>query len=195
MRKIYLIAASFLGFVLMSCNNTPATTAAPIASTQSSASTLYSGIVYMNSDTLISGYKMFQDLRAAFTIKSEKVEKELQGRASKFETAYRALESDMQKGLITRTEAQTKGEELQKEQQVILKYRDEKLAELQEEEMVMMNKISVAIQTYIERYNEAKKYQMIINTSNATNVVITGDKGLDITKELLEGLNAEYKPQ
>lgn len=195
MKKIYLIAASFLGLVMMSCDNAPATTPSTISTTQQVGATSYSGIVYMNSDSLISGYKMYKDLSTDFRIKSEKIEKELQGRASKFETSYRTLESDMQKGLITRTEAQAKGEELKKEQQVILQYRDQKLAELQEEEMVMMNKISVAIQSYVEKYNEAKKYQMIINTSSSTNVVITGDKNLDVTKELLDGLNSEYIPE
>lgn len=195
MKKIYLIAASFLGLVMISCDNAPATTPSTISTTQQVGATSYSGIVYMNSDSLISGYKMYKDLSTDFRIKSEKIEKELQGRASKFETSYRTLESDMQKGLITRTEAQAKGEELKKEQQVILQYRDQKLAELQEEEMVMMNKISVAIQSYVEKYNEAKKYQMIINTSSSTNVVITGDKNLDVTKELLDGLNSEYIPE
>ena len=57
--------------------------------------------------------------------------------------------------------------------------------------MVMMNQISDAIKTYIDAYNAEKQYAMIL-CNQAGVPVLTGDLSLDITQEVLDGLNAEY---
>ena len=57
--------------------------------------------------------------------------------------------------------------------------------------MVMMNQIGDAIKTYIEKYNAEKKYAMIL-TSQGGSPVITADPSLNITEEVIAGLNAEY---
>lgn len=196
MKKIYLLAASLLTIAAVSCNQAPkGTTDTTVASTSKADAGDYAGIVYMNSDSLISGYQMYKDLSGEFQIKAEKVQKELNMKGSIFETSYRSFQNKVEKGLITRAEAQKQGADLEQEQQTILRYRDEKMKELQEEEMVMTNKISESVRVYILKYNEDKKYKLIINTSTATNVIVAGDESLDITSDILKGLNAEYKPE
>ena len=49
-----------------------------------------------------------------------------------------------------------------------------------------------AVKTFLEAYNEVHQYAAILTTSEATNVVIVGNPGLDITAEVVDGLNAEY---
>ena len=192
MRKIYLFAASLVAIVAVSCTQT--TTSNPIPSSAKVDNGNYAGIVYINTDSLIFGYTMYKDMSAEFQIKAEKVQKELNMKGSIFETQYKSFQNKIEKGLITRAEAQKLEQELQKEQQTLVGYRDGKMKELQEQEAVITNNISENIRIYIEKFNAAKKYKMIISTSRATNVVIAGDPNLDITTEVLNGLNAEYKP-
>lgn len=195
MKKVYLLAASFMTLVAVGCNQAPKTTTDGAATeTKTVSAGDFEGIVYMNSDSLISGYQMYKDLSAEFQIKAEKVQKELNMKASIFETSYKSFQNKIEKGLITRAEAQKQQMDLENEQKTILQYRDEKMRELQEEEAVMTNNISENVRLYIQKYNETKKYKMIINTSAATNVVVAGDPSIDITTEILTGLNAEYKP-
>ena len=68
----------------------------------------------------------------------------------------------------------------------------QKQAELLEEESVMNNQVMYAINTYLEKYNEEKKFSLIFTTSGATNAIIIGNKALNVTAEVVEGLNAEY---
>ena len=68
----------------------------------------------------------------------------------------------------------------------------QKQYEMQEEEMVLNNQIMDAIKTYLEEYNKVHGFSAILTTSEATNIVIVGNPGLDITQEIVEGLNAEY---
>lgn len=194
MKKIYLVAASLLTIVAMSCTQQPQANNATTPSGEKADAGDYNGIVYINSDSLISGYQMYKDLSADFQIKAEKVQRELNTKAANFETQIKNFQNKVEKGLITRGEAQRQQGELEAEQQTILQYRDGKMKELQEEEMVMTNNISENVRIYIQKYNIDKKYKMIINTSISTNVIVAADPSLDITSEILTGLNAEYKP-
>ena len=57
-----------------------------------------------------------------------------------------------------------------------------------------MNQIANAIAEYVEAYNAEKGFSMIIATGGniLSTPVVTGDPRLDITEDLLAGLNAEY---
>ena len=55
----------------------------------------------------------------------------------------------------------------------------------------MMNQLADAIKTYLDKYNQEKKYAMII-TNNGGAPVITANPALDITDDVLAGLNDEY---
>ena len=60
-----------------------------------------------------------------------------------------------------------------------------------EEQTVMMNQLADAIKTFLDKYNEDKKYAMIL-TNQGGAPVITGDPALDITDDVLVKLNEEY---
>ena len=49
-----------------------------------------------------------------------------------------------------------------------------------------------AVQTYLNEYNKTHNYALILTTSATTNTVIVGNPSLDITNDVLKGLNAEY---
>ena len=66
----------------------------------------------------------------------------------------------------------------------------------------MNNKINDAINTFIQKYRVEKGYAMILVTQSdipndgATTLeapVLAADPSLDITRDVLDGLNAEYK--
>ena len=63
-----------------------------------------------------------------------------------------------------------------------------------EEQQVMMNQIADAIATYVKEYNATHNYALILTTAGnvISTPVVTGDSRLDITEELLAGLNAAY---
>ena len=58
----------------------------------------------------------------------------------------------------------------------------------------MMNQIGDAIKTFLDKFNEERKYAMIIATQGSVlpAPVATGDPDLDVTDAILSGLNDEY---
>ena len=63
--------------------------------------------------------------------------------------------------------------------------------EISEEQMVMMNQLGDAIQTFLNKYNEEKQYAMILTNSGGAPVIVA-DQALNITDDVLAGLNEEY---
>ncbi|MFI3299416.1 MAG: OmpH family outer membrane protein [Rikenellaceae bacterium] len=195
LKNLILISAIISSsFAFVSCNNaaTSASNESQAVSVDSSA-TKYSGeIAYVRMDSLMSSYGLYIDKSAEFTKKQEKAQKELESKMRSLEAQVNDFQEKAQKGLITTYQARTKQEELQKKEQQIYTYRDQVLAELSGEEAVISAEISEAIMSYLKEYNQAKRYSMILQ-SMAGNPVILADPALDITAEVLSGLNARYE--
>ena len=156
-------------------------------------STAQSGdIVYVRIDTLIMQYDMYSDLRSSFEAKATSVQDDLNKKGRKLESDIKAFENQYNKGLLTRSAAEQQQNSLQQRQQELQNLMAQKQYEMQEEEMVLNNQIMDAIKTYLEEYNKVHGFSAILTTSEATNIVIVGNPGLDITQEVVEGLNAEY---
>ncbi|MGL5913236.1 MAG: OmpH family outer membrane protein, partial [Bacteroidales bacterium] len=115
-------------------------------------------------------------------------------RMKKFETDARDFQNKVEKGLITRSQAQQLQEGLAKREQELMQLRQQLQMELQEEEAVMLRQIQSNIHDYIQEYNKEKGYSLILSNSG-NNVLLYGASSLNITSEVLKGLNANYVKQ
>ncbi len=112
-------------------------------------------------------------------------------RARSFERSVNDAREKIEKGLVTRSQAEQLQQQLAKKEQDLMAYREQKRNEMAEEQAVMIRQIYNAIITYLQEYNITHNY-LILGTSTTTNTVLQGQPGLDITKEVLDGLNANY---
>lgn len=149
-------------------------------------------IVYIQIDTLINQYDMFNDLRSELEGKANAIQSDLNKKSRALENDAKDFDNKISKGLLTRSQAETQQQALLKRQQDLQNYGQQKQYEMQEEENVMINKVMDAIKTYVASYNKSHKYSLILTSSSSTNVVLEGNKGLDITQDVLIGLNDEY---
>ncbi len=162
---------------------------------QTATQTTKSSVVYVNIDSLVNNYTMYKDLNAEFIQKAQKVQTDLEKKGNAFQAKLQTFEKQVKNSLITRTEAMTKEQNLQKEQQELLQYRDQILQKIAEDEQVLRNKIIFSIKEFIKKYNETKKYDLIITTSEASGTVVASNPSLDITNDIILGINAEYIPE
>lgn len=149
-------------------------------------------IVYIQIDSLINNYDMFNDLRSELEGKATKIQNDLNKKSRAFENDAKDFEEKLNKGLLTRSQAENMQASLLQRQQELQNYTQQKQMEMAEEETVMLNKVMDAIKTYVKQYNEAHQFALILTTSSSTQVVIEGDPSLDITQDVLKGLNEEY---
>jgi outer membrane protein len=149
-------------------------------------------IVYLRLDTLMMQYDMYSDLQSAFEAKAQTVDSDLNKKARKLESDIKNFENQINKGLLTRSAAEQQNNSLQQRQANLQNEAAQKQQELAEESQVLLNQVMYAIQTYLEEYNKEHNFAAILTTTAASNVVMVGAPALDITQEIVEGLNAEY---
>ncbi len=184
-----LSMAAVVVFGTSACNNA-AETAKEVETTE--AEEVQKGaIVYVDLDRVLMEYDMANDLRSVVETKVQNIQAEVTRRGQKLEKDVAAYQEKIQKGLMTRSVAETQGQKLQQQEIEFNNYAAQKQQEIQEEQVVMMNQLGDAIQTFITKYNEEKKYAMILTNSGGA-PVITADPALDITEDVLAGLNEEY---
>lgn len=191
MKQLKLILAVAVAAVICSCNaNSNTGTAQP--ADNAAASVPQGSIVYIQLDSLVSQYDMFNDLRSELESKAQAIQDDLTKKGRSFESAAKDFETKIAKGLLTRSQAEEQQQRLVERQQNLQNLSQQKQMEMAEEEAVMMRKVMDAIQTFIDKYNKEKGYALILTTSAASTTVITGNPSLNITQDVLNGLNEEY---
>ena len=163
------------------------------ASAEDSRITAGSGdIVYINLDTLVNQYDMYNDLRTELESKVSAIDNDLNKKGRALENDVKSFEDKMQKGLLTYSQAESMRNDLMTRDQELRNLTQQKQMELANEESVMYNRVMDAIKTYVDNYNKEKQYSLILTTTAATNSVINGEQGRNITSEIINGLNQEY---
>ena len=150
-----------------------------------------SGIVYVNLDRIVQEYDMASDRGAVVETKVKNIQDEVNRRGKQLENELVDFQNKINKGLITRSVAEVQGQDLQQKQAQFNEYANQKNNEVIEEQTVMMNQIADAIQTFMAKYNQEKKYTMILTNQSGV-PVITADPSLDITDDVIARLNEEY---
>ena len=148
-------------------------------------------IVYIDLDRILMDYDMANALRSVVETKVQNIQAEVTRRGKKLENDVKSFQEKLDKGLMTRSVAEAQGQKLQQQELEFNNYAAQKQQEINEEQVVMMNQLGDAIQTYLNKFNEEKQYAMIITNSGGA-PVIAADPALDITEAVLAGLNEEY---
>lgn len=156
---------------------------------------LSGGIVYVQIDSLINQYDMFNDLRSEFENKAQTIQSDLNKRGRTLENDVKDFQTKVQKGLITRSQAEAQQQQLAMRDQELQGYIRQKQEEMSEEEQVLYRRVFDALQSYINRMNEEKQYSLILSTNNSSNTVLQGNKALDITSSVVAAMNDEYIKQ
>ena len=186
-----LSAALVAGLFLAGCNNA-ANTAAP--DTQADTTAAAGSIVFFNIDKVVENYDMANDLRSVVETKVSGIQAEIDRRGNKLQKDANDFQNKVDKGLLTTSVANAQYQKLQQQQNDYQQYVVRKQQEMNEEQQVMLNQIMNAIAEYVQQYNTTKQYALILTTSGdiLPAPVVTGSATLDITDEILAGLNAEY---
>ena len=195
--SIFLSILAIAGAMTVSCNNQTETEQKAEADAAAEEVSLKGEIVFFNIDRVLNEYDFANDLRSEVETKVASIQQEVNRRGSKLEKDSNAFVDKVNKGLLTQSVAQQQQQELQKQQVAFQNYAQQKEAEIMEEQQVMLNQISDAIKQYIDKFQEENQFALILATQGdiLPAPVVTGDSRLDVTDQIIEGLNAAYVEQ
>ena len=150
-------------------------------------------VVYVNTDSLLSSYNFSVDLNEKFLKKQEDSRTDFNFKAQKLEKEAVDFQRKLQNnGFLNRERAEKAQRELMEKKQN-LDQLDRKLSsELMAEQNENSKRLFGSVTNYLKLYNAKHKYSLIISTTKGGTVLHSAN-GLDVTKDIIDGLNARYK--
>jgi Skp family chaperone for outer membrane proteins len=148
-------------------------------------------IVFVNLDSLLDGYSLYNELMLDYYAKQDLLESQMQTKYTALERKSYELQEKYEKGLITSAKAQEQQEELYLEQQQLTTWQQEKSQELLEDETGITQRVYDSIQNAIDFYNQNHLHRLILNNSYG-GVLLHGDENLNITDTITTIINLRY---
>lgn len=190
------IVCSIILFVMvLSDGKTEKNEKEAVAKTEKTNKTLSSGglkVAYINTDTIMAKYQMAIDMEAALQTYQKNLQKELEAKVSKFQSDY---ENYLKNGAnLTLTQQKQTEQDLTKRQQELPQLEQKMMLDLQERQASDNKKMLDAVYAFIKDYNKKhQNFDIILSKSYIGSPVLYIDEGMDITNEIIEGLNKEYE--
>jgi outer membrane protein len=184
MRSLIIICSIILASFAASAQTTPTTTQ-PAAAVPT--------VVFVNSDSLVNNYDYYKTVKTKLLDLSQRAQAEITAKGQAFEkevAAYRRTESSL--NLAQRTASQKR---LAKKQQDLEALNQNTSKQLQEVSAEQNTKLYDRIAAYLKTYTKQKGYKIVLTYSKTNPSMLYGDESLDVTKDVLVGLNDEYRKE
>lgn len=194
----HITLAFALIFSFISCGKNAPSSAPTSTSVNSSAK-----IVFVNVDSLLQGYDLYKEQKKILEDESSSTEKSLSSKIEAFQKRSMKFQREVYetqqkaaniapvdlKALEEKYNAQ--GENLAKEEQALMKQRDEAAMGLDKKLTDLQIKLINNIDTYLEKLATEKGYDYILRKGDIGGVMF-GKKEYDITADAIKGLNEEH---
>lgn len=145
-------------------------------------------IVYVDAIKLVTGYKGMQAARKEFELKSAAWKANLDTLKTEFESKVKEYQATHTK--LTAKEKALMEELLATKEEQYLNYQNIVTEKIQKEDQELTTKVLGKVNDFIKKYGEEKGYAIIMAATQYGNIVYA-QKGMDITDEVLLGLNKE----
>lgn len=188
--KKYFIAAAILcaGYVLSSCQGKTEEEETTNENVQATGLK----IAYVELDTLMSNYQLYKDYSEVLTRKGNNIQNTLAKKQRKLEADAAAMQKKYESnGFTTRDELERAQQNIQQQQADLAQLAERLNAEFNNEQARINEEARDSIQSFLKKYNKTKKYDYVM-VKAGDNLLIANPK-LDITNEVIKGLNKRYK--
>ncbi|MBI2271540.1 MAG: OmpH family outer membrane protein [Bacteroidetes bacterium] len=153
-----------------------------------------SKIVYVNADTLFSNYEYVKELRKEAEGKQTRLENNYKQKMQKLQIDYTELQQKASSGALSSDQAKSAEEDMMR-RKAELDGMEKQLGDLANETAEKNLLLQDKVNKFLKEYNRNGNYNFILAFTNAGGSVLFGNDSLDITREVLDGLNLQYKAE
>jgi outer membrane protein len=150
-------------------------------------------LAYINGDTLNANYKFIVEKTNQLNGRMDAAEKKVKAEYAKRQKELQTWEEYAQKNKLTPEEQQTAAEELQRLQTEMQAIEEREHGTLVQQEEALQKELMKRVNTYVEKFAKEKGLDYVVNYQSGFQFILYGNKGYDITSEVVAGLNAEYE--
>ena len=186
-----LTVVAIAAMTLSACNNNSGKMDEKPAAAQTAApGSLKIGFIEV--DTIMTQYNFCKDYSKILEKRGNNIQSSLASMERNLEAAIKNFQNKAQNnGFKSQSEYESQQAAIQRQQEQYVAARDRLAGELQSETDKFNAALHDSIEHFIAQYNKDKKYSLIL-TKQGDNILY-GDKSLDITNEVVAGLNKAYK--
>ncbi|UII24075.1 OmpH family outer membrane protein [Fulvivirga ligni] len=149
-------------------------------------------VAYINSDSLVKNYELFQKKQEELTAKSEKLQKEYQARAEGLQKEV----NDYQRNVNNLTIGQAKAveENLMKKQQNLRMYQEGLSQQIMQDQSKMNEEIYTKISGFLKDYSSKRGLELVVQYTPGSDILYANDS-MNITTNVIKGLNEAYNAE
>jgi outer membrane protein len=147
-------------------------------------------IAYVNTDSINEHYDYIADFTKVIRSKKTTLEAQMQSMTAKFQQEYEAFQQSAQAGVAPQSELQKQQVSLERQQQELAnkELQLQNLSVELEEKNMELNK---SVKDYLMKINNGR-FDYILSYSDLMPTILLTNPKLDITPEVLKGINYEY---
>ena len=148
-------------------------------------------IAYINTDSINEHYAYIADFTKVLKSKKASIESQMQILTSKFQKDYESFQQSAQAGIASEADLIKQKTNLERQQQEIAnkELQMQNLGIELEEKNIELNK---NVKNFLQKYNKGK-FDYVLSYSDMMPTLLLVNPKLDITKDILKGINDEYK--
>ncbi len=166
---------------------------APSKATQEDGSTGLQGdlqIAFINADTVLKYYDYFKVNREKLEAKGKQMDTDFRNRAQGLQREITQYQNTV--GNLTIGQARALEEDLTKKQQNLRVYQESLAQELANEEGKLNQELYQRVTAFLKEYGAKNGIQAVLKYDPSSDLLF-GDASLDITQDVITGLNEAYK--
>ena len=188
--KKYVFSALAIAAMMVSCNNqSPKMDAQPAAAASGDGLK----IAYVEVDSLMTQYTFAKDYSVTLQKKSNNARNTLNQKGNALQAAAANFQQKLNNnGFQSREQAASQQAAIERQQRDLQELQARLENELASETAKFNEALRDSLQNFLKVYNKDKKYDLILAKSGDN--ILIADKKLDVTQDVINGLNKRYKP-
>jgi outer membrane protein len=151
-------------------------------------------IAYFNMDSVMSQWDLYFSYQQELQQKQTEMEADFAGRTETFYQRVQDAQYKVEKGLVTRAEAEQLQQQLGTEEQSLMTLQNQYSQELQEEGLVRNRRMLDMIEQYVNELSQSTGYSYVYSYSFGGNLIY-GAEAYNITTQVVAGLNEKFKTE
>jgi outer membrane protein len=148
-------------------------------------------IAFINSDSLMSQYLLFQDLKIEIETETLKLTQDLKLKEQSLQNQYIAYQKKVQSGNISYDDARKTEEDLAKQQQYLMALSEQYTTQIAEQEYEMSKRVLDSVQVTISKMKNEYAYDFVLGYTRGAGILYASPEH-DITDEVVKTLNKNY---
>lgn len=192
--KFTAIAAATATILLFAqCANNQANQVAPAATPATTAEAALK-VAYVDVDSLLNNYKFSVKLRNDMLRKGENMRMTLSEKGKALEADMNDFRRKVENNVYaTRQRAEEEQARILKSQEELARLEQRLVNELSAEDQKNNLALRDSINNFLKEYNKTHGYDLIL--SKMADNILLGNESLNITKEVIDGLNSRYNEE